>query len=261
MQITWRIVPYRGNRLLSLPGPVACYRYLVHPSRKLRRVVHNVLPKLSNVFRKRKQYSDDDEAKRLKSRGLFCMNLRELSLSSRDIGERHTDRERQRERERERRKKRRNRGSNEGRRENEKAITPKASVRKRGTKKRGKGLILWETLSALELASRIVPTSSWQIDVADSPPTKVIPAEMDGDRRGKKKRVRRDFAPRMIRSSRTKSISRRLDCALWHTFLCRSNSSSLYVHTYVCTYVRTPRVSVEMLRRVASRIYDYPLTK
>lgn len=30
----------------------------------------------------------------------------------------------------------------------------------------------------LELAFRIVPTSSRQIDVADSPPTKVIPAEM-----------------------------------------------------------------------------------
>lgn len=61
------------------------------------------------------------------------------------------------------------------------------------------GLILSETLSGLEFAFRIVPTSSWQIDVADSPPTKVIPAEMEGE--GEKVSPR-DFARRMIRSSR-----------------------------------------------------------
>lgn len=68
----------------------------------------------------------------------------------------------------------------------------------RARERRG-GLILSETLSGLEFAFRIVPTSSWQIDVADSPPTKVIPAEMEGE--GEKVSPR-DFARRMIRSSR-----------------------------------------------------------
>lgn len=67
------------------------------------------------------------------------------------------------------------------------------------------GLILSETLSGLEFAFRIVPTSSWQIDVADSPPTKVIPAEMEGE--GEKVSPR-DFARRMIRSSREVNLER-----------------------------------------------------
>lgn len=64
--------------------------------------------------------------------------------------------------------------------ENEKAITSKASTRER---ERERGMVVRGGRFSrrdfvLELAFRIVPTSSRQIDVADSPPTKVIPAEM-----------------------------------------------------------------------------------
>ena len=176
--------------------------------------------------------TDDNEAKRLKSRWLFCMNLRELSLSSWDIDERH----REREREREKRKKKRNRGSNEGRRKNEKSNYAESEREKERDEETGEGV---DSLGDFVRAGTRFPNRS-NLQLANRrrrQPSNKSNSRRNGRGPKGKKRVRRDFAPRMIRSSRTKSISCRLDYAVWHTFLRRSNSSSLYVHTYVRTNV------------------------
>ena len=231
MQITWRIVLYRGNRLLSFPGPVACYRYFVHLSRKrkLRRVVHNVLPKLPNIFRKRKHRRQRSET--------LEISLAVLHESSRtvavELGHRHREREREREREE---KKKRNRGSNEGRRKNEKSNYAESEREKERDEETGEGV---DSLGDFVRAGTRFPNRS-NLQLANRrrrQPSNKSNSRRNGRGPKGKKRVRRDFAPRMIRSSRTKSISCRLDYAVWHTFLRRSNSSSLYVHTYVRTNV------------------------
>lgn len=106
-------VPYHGNRLLSLPGSVACYCYFVYrgifQGRKevaTRYLQWIPLPLPKHSWRERTIIYKSNNGERLKSRRLLCMNCHELSLSRGNIGIRE-------------KKGNRGAGSNEERRERE----------------------------------------------------------------------------------------------------------------------------------------------
>lgn len=104
----------------------------------------------------------------------------------------------------------------------------------------------------LELAFRIVPTSSRQIDVADSPPTKVIPAEMGKGDRGRKKG--RPPPPRLCAANDKKfARSQSRVSTLWHTFL--SSVPSFYLRTCGCTGIMGKESRWFVVSRLCKPVY------
>lgn len=143
--------------------------------------------------------------------------------------------------------------------ENEKAITSKASTRAKERERErvmvvrgGREGRFSRRDFVLELAFRIVPTSSRQIDVADSPPTKVIPAEMGKGDRGRKKG--RPPPPRLCAANDKKfARSQSRVSTLWHTFL--SSVPSFYLRTCGCTGIMGKESRWFVVSRLCKPVY------